>query len=343
MNQIKDKNDVIFIWLSSVCFLIAVMIFLGGLTRLTGSGLSITQWTPITGIIPPLSEALWIIEFEKYQSSPEFLKINFGMDISEFKFIYMMEYIHRLVGRITGLVYIVPLLFFFSKGYIKLKEAKIYIIGILLFLSQGVMGWYMVKSGLISNPHVCHFRLAAHLLLAVILYSFIFWQLMKYSGEFILISFKKSLKSIVFWSRAAIILLFIQIIFGAFVAGLKGGLIYNNFPLMGDDFIPQEIIDTEFSSLLSNPASVQFIHRIIAYILAIVICIFCFKGTKLDSIKFTNTLKYIIAALIFQILAGIITLIYRVPLEIALLHQFGAIILLSCLLRSHYLLKIASL
>ncbi|RTK92825.1 MAG: heme A synthase [Rickettsiales bacterium] len=340
----NNKNQyLVNMWLALMCFLVIIMVFIGGYTRLTDSGLSITEWNPVTGIVPPLSNNAWQNEFEKYQASPEYIKINSGMNISEFKFIYLIEFIHRLVGRVTGLTYLFGLIFFIAKNYIKLKDSGIYFFGLVLFMAQGVMGWYMVKSGLVSNPYVSHFRLAGHLMLAVFLYMIIFYQLLKQSNNFILISFKTNIKSVIFWGRLAIIILLLQIMFGAFVAGLNAGLIYNNFPLMGDSFIPQECFEIKLNLFFNNPATVQFIHRIMAYILFIVICVFSFKTISLGNIILSRAAKYLVLALIFQISLGIITLIYNVPLSFALLHQFGAILLLSAMMRVYYLAQTANI
>lgn len=339
----NKKQYLVSMWLTLMCFLVITMVFIGGYTRLTDSGLSITEWKPVTGVVPPLSNNAWQNEFEKYQKSPEYIKINSGMNISEFKFIYLIEFIHRLAGRVTGLTYLLGLLFFITKDYIKLKESGIYFFGLVLFMAQGVMGWYMVKSGLVSNPHVSHFRLAAHLMLAVFLYMIIFYQLLKQSNNFILISFKTNIKSVISWGRFAIIILLLQIMFGAFVAGLNAGLIYNNFPMMGDAFIPQECFEIKLNLFFSNPATVQFIHRIMAYILFIVICIFSFKTINLGNVILSRAVRYLILALVFQISLGIITLIYNVPLSFALLHQFGAILLLSAIMRVYYLAQTANI
>jgi cytochrome c oxidase assembly protein subunit 15 len=338
----SDKRDkIISAWLGMMCFCIVLMIFIGGVTRLTKSGLSITEWNPITGILPPLGEDSWNIEFEKYKSSPEYKNINFGISLDEFKSIYLIEFIHRIVGRITGILYVIPLLIFFLKGYIKQNELSIYLIGLGLFLSQGVMGWYMVKSGLVFDPHVSHYRLAAHLFLAVLLYTLFFWQFLKSKADIMLLPESVSVCSQKSWCMFAIIILFIQIIFGAFVAGLDAGRIYNEFPLMGGEFIPYELKISDLSlKSFSDSVFVQFIHRITAYFLSIIIVIFCIKGLKIGNKKFSSVLFYIFFSLIIQVLLGISTLIYNIPIELALLHQLGAILLLSSLIWAYFLLKV---
>ena len=336
----NGHNKIISVWLCTMCFFIVLMIFIGGFTRLTEAGLSITEWNPVSGILPPLNENSWNIEFGKYKNSPEYKNINFGMSLDEFKSIYLIEFIHRIAGRITGLLYIIPLLIFLLKGYIKPNEVGIYCIGLMLFLSQGVMGWYMVKSGLVFDPHVSHYRLAAHLLLAVLLYTLFFWQFMKSKLDIVLfpaavdVSLEKAL------CKFAIIVLLLQIVLGAFVAGLDAGLVYNQFPLMGEGFVPNEIkISTLSLSSFSDPVFVQFAHRMTAYLLSVIIVIFCIKGWKIGNKKFSLVLGCIFMALVIQVLLGIVTLVYNVPIELALLHQLGAVLLLSCLIWAYFLLK----
>jgi len=339
---VKINNDrcKIVSWLGSVCFLIILMIIIGGFTRLSNSGLSITEWKPVTGIFPPIGVESWQAEFSKYQQSPEFKQVNSTMVLSEFKYIYMIEFIHRIVARFTGLALILPFIYFLVRGYIKGKDIVIYSGAIILLLLQGFMGWYMVKSGLVSNPHVSHYRLSAHLLLAIGLYSILLWQLFKNSGEFILISTQKSVNKACCWGKKAVFIILLQIVFGGFVAGLKGGFIYNQFPLMGSGFVPPEVINIGFSfDLFNDPASVQFMHRIIAYILFAVVCIFCYHLCKLDNLKLKKAKKMIIISLLVQMAAGIITVLYVAPLEIALIHQLGAIFLLSFIMWANYLLS----
>lgn len=341
MNPNSSKhNKIISVWLSVMCFFIVLMIFIGGVTRLTNAGLSITEWNPISGVFPPLSENSWHIEFEKYKLSPEYQNINFGMNLDEFKSIYLIEFVHRLVGRITGLLYVIPLLIFLLKGYIKLNEAIVYLVGLLLFLSQGVMGWYMVKSGLVLDPRVSHYRLASHLLLAVLLYILFLWQFIKSTIDIVLFPAATSISSAKAWCKLSIIVVLVQIVLGAFVAGLDAGLVYNQFPLMGDGVIPNEInMSTLSLSSFSDPIFVQFAHRITAYSLSIIIVVFCVKGWKFRNKKFSLVLGAVLMSLVIQVLLGIVTLLYNVPIEFALLHQFGAVLLLSCLILAYFLLE----
>lgn len=358
------------LWLKTLCFLIITMIFIGGYTRLTDSGLSITEWKPVTGILPPLNDFTWEEEFAKYKQTPEYIQINNGMSLQEFKSIFWVEFVHRIVGRITALAYLLPFIYFLIKGYIRGRDIFTYSAGLVLLLGQGVAGWYMVKSGLAKDPNVSHFRLALHLGLAVLLYSLLFWRLVVYrQGNSSLPGGAKPYDVIArdhlgawqsqeirrYYSKPAeiaassltprnddpfitllnlsLLLLFFQMIFGAFVAGLDAGLVYNQFPLMGDSLIPHEVSSNNLSlKSLSDPVFVQFMHRMIAYILAVAILVTCFFGFKVGDKLLSKILIYLLLALILQIGLGIITLIEAVPVTIALLHQLGAVLLLSLLL-----------
>lgn len=339
MKDLNNKqNYYLTLWLRVMCAAIICMIFIGGLTRLTDSGLSITEWKPVTGILPPLNEAAWISEFDKYKQTPEYIQINNNMNLAEFKSIFWLEFIHRIAGRITGILYIFPLIYFLFNKTINSKKIYIYLIGLILLISQGIAGWYMVKSGLISAPCVSHFRLAIHLLLAIALYGLLFWQLMRASFYKIPIDIKTNLVPLNIGLNICLILLFIQITFGAFVAGLDAGLVYNQFPLMGDSIIPNEITSGKFGlNSFYDPVFVQFIHRMLAYIVTIAILVTCLIGLKIQNLLLSKSLVYLIITLILQIMVGILTLIYLVPIILALLHQIGAVILLSTLLWVKYL------
>ncbi len=340
MKDLNNKqNYYLTLWLRVMCAAIICMIFIGGLTRLTDSGLSITEWKPVTGILPPLNEAAWISEFDKYKQTPEYIQINNNMNLAEFKSIFWLEFIHRIAGRITGILYIFPLIYFLFNKTINRKKIYIYLIGLILLISQGIAGWYMVKSGLTSAPCVSHFRLAIHLLLAIALYTLLFWQLMGASFDKIPTSSMKSdLAPLNIGLNICVILLFIQITFGAFVAGLDAGIVYNQFPLMGGSIIPNEITSGRFGlNSFYDPVFVQFIHRMLAYIVTIAILVNWLIGLKIQNLLLSKSLVYLIITLILQVMVGILTLIYLVPITLALLHQIGAVILLSNLLWSKYL------
>ncbi len=337
---IVNWQDKMFIlWLRTCCLLVIMMVLIGGLTRLSGSGLSIVEWKPVTGVVPPLNSGEWLVEFAKYQTSPEFQQNNSDMSLSNFKSIYWMEYIHRLSGRITGLLFLLPLIFFSFIGRIKNKDMPTYISVLGLFALQGFMGWYMVKSGLEDNPYVSPFRLANHLFIAIVIYSLLFWQLMKNNFHILLLGKNNNFKYIKILSLVVLGLLFCQIYLGGIVAGLGGGLVYNSFPLMGEGLVPAELsrnfIDCDF---FYNPVFVQFVHRIIAFLLFVMICFLVILLIRTHYIRLRIVAVAIILAAILQITIGILTLLYMVPIVPALMHQLGAIILLSCVLWCYFIL-----
>jgi len=323
MLQIYQKKD-IFLWLVSSSLLLIVLIWVGGLTRLTGSGLSITEWEIFSGILPPLSEFKWNEYFELYKQIPEYQKINYGMSLSEFKFIFWWEYIHRVLARILVLFYFVSLIYFIFKKKLRKSESYYYSIIFILFLLQGFMGWYMVKSGLVSVTDVSHYRLAAHLSLAIIIYSLIFWGLLNYESKFKL-NFTISTILIL----CLVILILIQIIWGAFTSGLNAGLLYQTWPFMNEKFIADDIIIKNVLSTesFSNPSYVQLIHRLLAYfIIFYTIIVYFFYFKKINIIK---PFKLIFAAIFIQVSLGILTLISGLNMYLASFHQIGSIFLIS--------------
>lgn len=318
------------------------MILIGGYTRLTGAGLSITEWKPITGFIPPITGHAWQKLFALYKQSPEYLHHNYNITLHEFKLLFWTEFIHRIAARLTALLYIVPMIFFWSKGDINPKDKLRYVIILSLLLLQGFIGWFMVKSGLRDVPYVSHYRLAIHLLLAFIMYSFIFWQMIENYCDVIIITSEEQ-KQLFYLSKilyVIIFILFIQIVFGGLVAGLRAGLVYNSFPLMGDQLIPQELMQIDFSfANFHDPVFVQFIHRIIAYILFILAILLSSILIRYRIYKLSKAACYIIFTLFLQMILGILTIIYAVPIWLALMHQIGAILLLSALLYTLFLVK----
>ncbi|MDA7831361.1 COX15/CtaA family protein [Candidatus Pelagibacter sp.] len=311
-------------WLITLFSLIVLMIAVGGLTRLTDSGLSITAWELFTGILPPLNISEWNFYFSEYKKIPEYKNINYGMSLDEFKIIYYWEYAHRLLARFVGLFTLVPLLFF--SIYFKSTQYysnKYYWIFFLVCL-QGFIGWYMVSSGLIENNDVSHFRLSIHLFLALFILCLIYWYILD------IYKTKKFHNKI-----SNLLLLFIlnlivfQIILGAFLSGLDGGLIYNSWPDMNGSFFPNDVSydDLVNTQLFNNPSIVQFFHRSTAYLLLLFIIIlnFIYFKKKYD-------VKYVLffdAAILFQIFLGIVTLISGVEIAYASLHQLGSILVLS--------------
>lgn len=328
MNQNKD----IAYWLLTGCMLIAIMVVIGGITRLTNSGLSMVEWAPIMGAIPPLNKHDWNDVFESYKQSPEFNLLNYNFTMNEFKSIFWWEYIHRLLGRILGVVFIVPFMVFLVKKRLSNQLIRKLAIVFLLGAFQGVLGWYMVKSGLIKDPHVSHYRLAAHLVTALILFSYCLWLALDILSPKIRITI--NLPLIKKTSFGLLVLVFIQIFYGALVAGLKAGYVYNTFPKMGSKWIPESIgysfSKTGIVSLFENIATVQFIHRYLAIIVLIVV-IFNWWYIRRYSVKIKqrNLVNLLMLIVSVQFLMGVLTLVYHVPLLLGVLHQGGSIFLLT--------------
>tara|TARA_B110001450_G_scaffold62350_1_gene59100 strand:- start:354 stop:1364 length:1011 start_codon:yes stop_codon:yes gene_type:complete len=312
------------LWLITLFLLIILMIAVGGLTRLTDSGLSITAWELFKGILPPLNINEWNFYFTEYKKIPEYQNINYGMTLSEFKVIFYWEYAHRLLARLVGMFSLIPLLIF----SLKFKNAKhysnkYYSIFLLVCL-QGFIGWYMVSSGLIQNNDVSHFRLSLHLSLALFILCLIFWFIL---DVFKVKKFQEKIPNLLLLFILKLII--IQIILGAFLSGLDGGLIYNSWPDMNGSFFPNDVKfdDVISSQLFNNPSIVQFLHRLTAYLLLIFILILnILYVNRKYSIK--NILFFDIAILI-QIFLGIITLLSGVEIKYASLHQLGSILVLS--------------
>ena len=312
------------LWLITLFLLIVSMVAVGGLTRLTDSGLSITAWELFTGILPPLNINEWDNYFAEYKKIPEYKNINFGMTLSEFKTIFYWEYAHRLLARIVGLFSLLPLIFFSLKfKNHKFYSNKYYIIFLLVCL-QGFIGWYMVRSGLIENNDVSHFRLSIHLSLALFLLCLIFWFLL---DLFNIKKFKINISNLLIFSILFLIVL--QIILGSFLSGLDGSLIYNSWPDMNGFFFPNDVNIKDYlsSELFYNPSIIQFLHRITAYILLFFIIILNYKIIK-NKFNILNILLFDIAVLL-QIFLGIITLTSGADIKYASLHQLGSIFVLS--------------
>ena len=324
MLQIHQKKD-IFLWLLSSCMLLILLIWVGGLTRLTGSGLSITEWELFSGILPPFNQNKWNEYFDLYKQIPEYKKINYGMSLSEFKFIFWWEYIHRVLARFLVLFYIIPFVYFFLKNKIRKNEIYFFLLIFIFFLLQGFMGWYMVKSGLVSDIDVSHYRLAAHLSLAIIIYCMIFWSLLNYKKK-IFLNYKIATFLILF----LIILILVQIIWGAFTSGLNAGLLYQTWPLMNEQFIANDVNIKNIISIesLSNPSYVQLLHRLLAYF--IILYTFSIYFFYFRRMNITKPFKLIFFAICIQVVLGIFTLISNLNIYLASLHQIGSILLISC-------------
>jgi cytochrome c oxidase assembly protein subunit 15 len=330
------------IWLLACCFLVFAMVVVGGVTRLTESGLSIVEWQPIVGTMPPLGQKDWDELFEKYHQTPQYKKVNLGMSLDEFKGIFWWEYFHRLLGRVIGLAFFIPFLYFVVKRAIDrplgLKLTGIFLLGGL----QGAMGWYMVKSGLVDNPHVSQYRLTAHLGLAFLIYATMFWVALELLSPTVPSHGNIRLRALRRFSVAITSLIFIMILSGGFVAGIRAGFAYNTFPLMNGHFIPPEIFMLEpwYRNFFDNMATVQFDHRMIAWTLAILIPVFWYRSRSLPlsgSARFACSLLLIMLAI--QIGLGISTLLLVVPLPLAAAHQAGAVLLFTAALWVNHQLR----
>ena len=331
----KKINYVFSQWLTISLWMILLMIIVGGLTRLTNSGLSITEWELFSGILPPLNNATWISYFESYKKIPQFNLLNSSMSLEEFKIIFYWEYIHRLLGRLIGLFFILPLLYFHYIKKIDFKTLKPFYFVSLLIVFQGVIGWYMVKSGLVNDVTVSHYRLSVHLSLAVIILSIIFWQLLNIKNQTKILFFKISIKNSPY--LILVFLIFLQIIIGAFVSGLDAGKIYQTWPLMGQKYFPD---DTNYNNLLNfeNHSIVQFYHRNLAYILSVYIIILCLYLLRKVDKNLYKPILLILITLTFQIALGISTLLSNLHILIASSHQIFSVILVLSALNLYYCL-----
>ena len=332
-----DKNKFYFIsfqrrWLKILFISTFVMIFIGGLTRLTNSGLSMVDWRLLQGTIPPLNEKEWLDSFEKYQEFPEYKIKNKGMSLPGYRFIFMMEYFHRVMGRILGLLVLLPYLYLLWKKALSCQLIFRYGLLFSLVSFQGFIGWYMVKSGLVDIPRVSHYRLTLHLLLAIIFLSFIFYYLHTLSNP---IKYEIQNKKVKLLLYCLMISLVLQIIYGGFTAGLKAGYAYSTFPLFHQEIIPTGIWKAQlhFENIISNSITVLFIHRWLGIFLLLGSLLFYFKNSRLPGIKLFQIMLFT------QFFLGYFTTIFNMATYLASLHQVGAIVLWILLFRVYLLLR----
>ena len=312
------------IWLLFMFFLIALMIVVGGLTRLTDSGLSITKWELFSGTFPPLNDEQWANYFEQYKLIPEFKIQNYSMTLGEFKIIFWWEWGHRFIGRIIGICFILPLIYFTFK--INFKKVINYYFIFFLICFQGFIGWYMVSSGLVDRIDVSHFRLSLHLIVAFFILSLILWNYLKLN-----IKVGDNLQLNIFYPLFFLLLIFLQIIIGAFVSGMDAGLIYNSWPLMGNSYFPNDnkFINLFNISALSDASLVQFLHRNLAYFILIVYLLIFIKVYKLKIRSSYFAINILGIFLLSQVILGILTLINGVQIILASMHQISSIFLVS--------------
>ena len=330
VNQDPYQNN-IRRWLLLMFFLIILIIAVGGLTRLTDSGLSITEWELFKGVFPPFTTDKWNFYFNEYKQIPEFKSINYDMTLSEFKVIFYWEYFHRLIARLIGLFALIPLIVISLIYKKKIISNFKYLSIFLLICIQGIVGWYMVTSGLVNNTDVSHYRLALHLSIALFILSINFWFILE---TFKISTFKMKFSN--FFLNIFLILIILQIIVGAFLAGMDGGLIYNSWPDMNGSFVPNDInyIDLFLLGSLDNPSVIQFYHRITAYLL--IIFLFFLNYIAFKTNLFSKAILILDIAILLQMILGILTLITGVKIAYASLHQLGSVFVLTSFLYIKY-------
>lgn len=333
----KKLNNLFIYWLTTSLLLVFLIIIVGGLTRLTDSGLSITEWELFKGILPPLNDNSWNFYFNQYKKIPQFKLQNFDMNLNDFKIIFYWEYIHRVLARLIGLFFLIPLIYFHFSQKINKKYLNIcYFIQLLIFI-QGVVGWYMVKSGLINNITVSHYRLSIHLCIALIIISTIFWLLKNISTKKNKSFFNMTKDNTPF--LILIFLIFTQIVIGAFVSGLDAGRIYQTWPMMGENYFPNDISIKNFKNIFDfdNHSLVQFYHRNLAYIIFLNILFIIIFIYKRKIIKLYNPLKILIIVSLLQIILGIFTLISGLNIYLASAHQITSVLLVFSAINLYYL------
>ena len=323
-------------WFISLLFFIGIIITVGGLTRLTDSGLSITTWDVVSGILPPFTESQWEVAFNLYKEIPQYYLVNQNMTINEFKVIYYWEYIHRILGRILGLLFLIPFLYIFLKKIVNSEYNKNLFVLFLLILLQGTVGWYMVKSGLVENTTVSHYRLAIHLNLAFILFTAIFWYFLNIRFKENKIFFNFKFNNI--FLKLFVFLVFLQITFGAFTSGLDAGKIYQTWPLMNNYFFPDDLSlsNIVFPEIFNEPSFVQFVHRKLAYIICIYVLLISFFVFYRKERYMYNSVYFLLIMIFVQITLGILTLLSGAHILVASLHQISTIFLLISSIYFYY-------
>jgi cytochrome c oxidase assembly protein subunit 15 len=321
-------------WLLSGCVLIFLMVVIGGITRLTNSGLSMVDWKLIVGMVPPLTEQDWIVTFNEYKNFPEYKEVNYLFTLEEFKAIFFWEYLHRLIGRLIGLVFIIPFFYFLINNKIQGKLIGKTVIILCMGGFQGFLGWWMVKSGLVNDPDVSHYRLAAHLISAFLTFAYTFWVALE------LMTKEEERPNVPYLRKGVLILFFItvlQIVYGAFVAGLNAGFIMNTWPKMGETWIAESVTAMEpfWTNFIDGIGGVQFIHRYLAYVVVGLVLFLLMKSTKFELNRTQKkSLMALILVVFIQFLLGVFTLLLAVPVWLGVTHQVGAFLLLGAIVYS---------
>jgi heme a synthase len=325
----KTQNSAVMRWLFIFAFIVALLIVFGGFVRLTRSGLSIVEWNPVSGVIPPIGQQGWLDEFLKYQSTPEYQQINTGMTLAEYQFIFYMEWAHRIIARLAGLFYAVPVFYFLIKKIIPLKEFGVYFAMGMLFIAQAFMGWYMVASGLIDRPAVSHFRLTIHLLFALTLLALSLWTALGHKYGFPDTSSKAKWSLPSQLAAGSTALLILQISYGGMTAGLKAGHVSDTWPLMFGKWIPPNLFNS-WINLFETPQTIVFIHRWLAWIGLIAVTVVYYVVKKQNYPQdIQNGLRWLIAIVALQITLGVLIILSYVNIAIALAHQTTALALFA--------------
>jgi cytochrome c oxidase assembly protein subunit 15 len=336
LRQRPDNARVVAAWLFICCALVFALVVVGGVTRLTHSGLSITEWQPIVGTLPPLSATDWNDAFAKYQATPEYAQVNKGMSLRDFKAIFWWEYFHRLLGRVIGVAFLLPLAWLAARGRIPPgympRLLAIFVLGGL----QGALGWYMVQSGLVDDPRVSQLRLTAHLGLAFLIFGAMFWTALS-----LLRSPQRAVpgtRNLAWFAACLVAIVFVMVLSGGLMAGIRAGFAYNTFPLMNGQLVPSEIMSIEpwYRNFYTNMATVQFDHRVIALLLAVSVPCYWRLTRRADSLGAgpRGAATLLLAMLAIQIALGIATLLLVVPLAFAAAHQAGAVLLFAAALNA---------
>lgn len=334
----KTQNRAVMIWLFIFAATVLFLVIFGGFVRLTRSGLSIVEWDPVSGTLPPIGEEAWLDEYSQYQRSPEYQKINPRMTLEQYQRIFYIEWAHRLIARLAGFVYVIPVLFFLYKGMIPREEFSVYLLMGLLFISQAFMGWFMVASGLVDRPAVSHIRLTLHLLFALSLFGLSLWVAFGHYYGFLDQNKKRQWSSILKLGLSGIVILLVQISYGGFTAGLKAGYLSNTWPKIFGRWIPEGLF-SKWSNLTQSPQTVFFTHRWFAFVALFFGIALYFIFNKADNPKSTKQLLLFILGLgITQITLGITVVLFNVLIPLALLHQLIAALLFGLALLFMYTL-----
>jgi len=328
----SDRQTIVAVWLLTCCAILFAMVILGGVTRLTGSGLSMVEWEPITGVLPPLDQEQWTRVFELYQQFPEYKVKNVGMSLDGFKSIFWLEYAHRLLGRLIGFIFFLPLIFFVVTGRVSKSLAPKLVLLFVLGGLQGLLGWYMVRSGLVHDPHVSQYRLTAHLGFALLIYGYMLWialDLLFPAGKG---TGATGQSSRVVFAWAITLLVFVTALSGGLVAGTRAGYAYNTFPTMAGQWIPSGlfVLDPLWRNFFENLTTIQFDHRVLATLLFIVILVFWLTTRDIAAPRRLRIgIHMLLVAVCVQVALGISTLLLVVPIALAAAHQGGAVLLLT--------------